>query len=76
MTLSLNMTVREAATTIPQSTPVFEKLKIDYCCGGDTLPGEACANAGVKFEEIERLLEQVHNTSERTNDFQTMSCRS
>ena len=71
MTLSSNMTVREAASTIPQSTRIFEKLKIDYCCGGNTPLGEACANAGVEFEEIERMLEQVQPTSDRAIDFQT-----
>lgn len=73
MTLSSNMTVREAATTIPQSTRIFEKLKIDYCCGGNTPLGEACANAGVEVEEIERMLEEVQTTSDRTIEFQTVT---
>ena len=73
MTLNSNMTVREAATTIPQSTRIFEKLKIDYCCGGNTPLGEACANAGLEFEEIQRMLEQAQITNDRTIEFQTVT---
>jgi regulator of cell morphogenesis and NO signaling len=73
MSLSSNMTVREAATTIPESTRVFEKLKIDYCCGGNTPLREACANAGITFEEVERMLNQAQVTDDRTIDFQTVT---
>jgi iron-sulfur cluster repair protein YtfE (RIC family) len=31
------MTVRDVAMEVPQSTRLFEKLKIDYCCGGDKI---------------------------------------
>ena len=70
MTLSSNMTVREVATAIPESTRIFEKLKIDYCCGGQKPLAEACANAGVKFEELERMFEQVQATNDLAIDFQ------
>ena len=75
MTLSSNMTVREAATAIPESTRIFEKLKIDYCCGGNTPLRDACANAGVEFEEVERLLEEVQVTNDNKIDFQTVTLR-
>lgn len=73
MTLNSNMTVREVATTMPQSTRIFEKLKIDYCCGGGTPLGEACAKAGVDLGEVERMLEQTQATDECSIDVRTVS---
>jgi iron-sulfur cluster repair protein YtfE (RIC family) len=46
MTLSTDKTVREYALEMPNATRVFEKLKIDYCCGGHRPIGDACAATG------------------------------
>jgi regulator of cell morphogenesis and NO signaling len=46
------MTVREVATQLPESTRVFETLKIDYCCGGNRSLMEACASAGVEVDNV------------------------
>jgi len=35
MTVAIDKTVRESAVENPASTRVFEKLGIDYCCGGN-----------------------------------------
>ena len=43
MTLAAGSTVGEIATEIPGATREFEKLGIDYCCGGSRTLGEACA---------------------------------
>jgi len=59
MTFNATTTVREIAATMPQATRVFEKLKIDYCCGGSTPLLEACTNAGVDFQELQNLLAQA-----------------
>lgn len=59
MTLGADKTVREYAVETPSATRVFEKLKIDYCCGGGRSLGDACAAAGVGVEEVVRLLEQA-----------------
>lgn len=50
-------TVRELAVEIPGATRLFEKLKIDYCCGGNRRFDEACQQAGVKVETISQWLE-------------------
>lgn len=73
MTLSSNMTVRDVATAMPQSTRIFEKLKIDYCCGGNTPLIEACTKAGVQIEDVERMLAESEAKSDREIDFQTAS---
>lgn len=63
MTLCAKKTVREYATETPNATRVFEKLKIDYCCGGGRSLRDACAVAGVTFDEVARLLEQAGDIS-------------
>lgn len=68
MVLSSDRTVRDVALELPQATRVFEKLKIDYCCGGDRPLGEACATAGVKVENLERMLAEAGQAEVQGND--------
>ena len=70
------MTVREIAVELPQSTRLFEKLKIDYCCGGNRPLTEACASIGVEVVEMIGMLElinQGHGSPNRAIDFQRLS---
>jgi regulator of cell morphogenesis and NO signaling len=53
MNLATCKTVRELALEIPSATRVFEKLGIDYCCGGKRSLADACDLAGVKIEEVQ-----------------------
>jgi hypothetical protein len=74
MSLDPMKTVREAAVAIPNATRVFEKTRIDYCCGGDQLLGAACARAGVDLQTLERMLEMgVGPAPTATVDFQRLS---
>jgi regulator of cell morphogenesis and NO signaling len=76
MILSSDRTVRDVVLELPQATRVFEKLKIDYCCGGDRPLGEACETAGVKFENLERMLAEAGQAEAQRNgsiDFQKAS---
>ena len=41
MSVSTEKTVRELALQIPEATRVFEKVGIDYCCGGNKSLQEA-----------------------------------
>ena len=59
MTMDTTKTVRELALEMPSATRVFEKLKIDYCCGGGRSINEACKAAGVRMDELTRLLEEA-----------------
>lgn len=52
-------TVRELALEVPNATGVFERLGIDYCCGGERSLEEACAAAHVKMEDVERSLAEA-----------------
>ena len=45
-------TVREYALEIPAATRIFEKLGIDYCCGGGKSLVDACTAAGISVDEV------------------------
>lgn len=57
MTISATKTVRELAVEVPSATRLFEKLGIDYCCGGGKSLEEACFSAGVETDEVINSLE-------------------
>ncbi len=59
MTLTITKTVRDYAIETPQTIPVFEKLGIDYCCGGNRPLEEACAAANLDVEQVLRSLESA-----------------
>ena len=72
--LDENRTVRELAVEIPGATRVFEKLKIDYCCGGNQPLSAACAQSGLDPAEVARMIDEAR-TNTRPDaalpDFQT-----
>jgi regulator of cell morphogenesis and NO signaling len=68
MTISAKMTVRELAVEVPGATRLFEKLGIDYCCGGGKALEEACANAGVPVTQIISSLEEAGLAAEQTGE--------
>jgi regulator of cell morphogenesis and NO signaling len=57
MSATMERTVRELALENPAATRVFERLQIDYCCGGGRTLDEACRAAGVAAEEVLRALD-------------------
>ena len=50
-------TVREVALENPGAARVFEKLGIDYCCGGGKSLQEACRDAHLNFDDVCHSLE-------------------
>ena len=59
-------TVREIAIEMPGATRVFERMGIDYCCGGAKSITEACQTASVTVAEVAHSLEQIETTSGAT----------
>jgi regulator of cell morphogenesis and NO signaling len=56
MSIATTKTVGEIAVEVPNAAREFEKLGIDYCCGGSRTLGEACAEAKISVDEaLERL---------------------
>jgi regulator of cell morphogenesis and NO signaling len=73
--INSSMTVREVAVEFPQSTRLFEILKIDYCCGGNRPLTEACASIGVEVGEVMGMLEAASQSEPQDNgavDFQKL----
>ncbi|MGC2447920.1 MAG: iron-sulfur cluster repair di-iron protein [Candidatus Sulfotelmatobacter sp.] len=56
-------TVRELALESSAATRVFEKLGIDYCCGGDQSLGEACHSRNLSLELVQRELDSAQQES-------------
>lgn len=74
--ITTDMTVRDVAMELPQSTRLFEKLRIDYCCGGNKPLAEACASAGVDVDSVIEMLAEVTQSNSKDEgalDFQTLT---
>ncbi len=52
MQVETTKTVRELALENPNATRVFERLGIDYCCGGGKTLEQACASAHVSLDGV------------------------
>ena len=58
-------TVREIALEQPTSIRVFEKLGIDYCCGGRKPLTEACEARSLEVDEVIAALEKAAAETEK-----------
>ena len=67
MTINSATKVRDVALELPQSTRVFEKFNIDYCCGGDQPLAQACTTAGVDFQDVVQMIDQVRQSPAQEN---------
>jgi regulator of cell morphogenesis and NO signaling len=72
MTLASMKTEGEIAAEQPGTTREFEKLGIDYCCGGSRTLGEACAEANISIDEVLARLEKssASNRADTSQDWQ------
>jgi regulator of cell morphogenesis and NO signaling len=52
MSVTTEKSVRELALENPAATRVFEKLGIDYCCGGNQSLEQACRAAKLPIGEV------------------------
>ena len=57
MGIDIQKTVAEIALEKPQAAAAFEKLGIDYCCGGRKSLAAACEEAGIDVSHVEGLLQ-------------------
>jgi regulator of cell morphogenesis and NO signaling len=70
MTLTITKAVRDYAIETPQTIPVFEKLGIDFCCGGNRPLDEACAAANLNLDAVLKALEAAVAEPARPSDRQ------
>src|SRR5664279_2779414 len=60
-------TVREIALESPSSIRIFEKLGIDYCCGGRKPLADACLETNLEIDAVLAALQatsNIHSTVE------------
>jgi len=53
------VTVGELVRAVPARARVFEKLRIDYCCGGKKPLAEVCAQRGLDASTVLTMLEAI-----------------
>ena len=72
MHLDQSTPVGQFATEFPLATRVFDRYRIDFCCGGATPLAQACADRGVDadqvLEEIRTELIERHAFSPELTD--------
>ncbi len=64
MSIDTQRTVAEIALSKPQAAATFEKLGIDYCCGGGKPLAAACEAAGIDVDHVADLLERTGGTDQ------------
>jgi regulator of cell morphogenesis and NO signaling len=73
MSWTTEKTVRELALKSPAATRVFEKLGIDYCCGGNKSLEEACHTANLNMDQVLdslEMAEQSAHAAQKDRDWQ------
>jgi regulator of cell morphogenesis and NO signaling len=65
MSVITEKTVRELALEKPGAMRVFEKLGIDYCCGGKQSLEQACREASLQVGEVLDSLEVAERSAEK-----------
>jgi regulator of cell morphogenesis and NO signaling len=67
--LDASNTVREFAVQVPNANRLFEKLGIDYCCGGHKSLTDACQQARVSVDEVLRSLKESNALEDKATDW-------
>jgi regulator of cell morphogenesis and NO signaling len=73
MSTTTEKTVRELALENATATRVFEKLGIDYCCGGNKSLEEACRTANLNIDQVLdslEMAEQSAHAAQKDRDWQ------
>lgn len=63
MAVMTERTVRELAVENPAATRIFEKLGIDYCCGGNQSLQQACERAKISIDQVVDSLEMAEESA-------------
>jgi regulator of cell morphogenesis and NO signaling len=74
MSMTAEKTVRELALENTTATRVFEKLGIDYCCGGNKSLEEACRASNVSVDQVIdslEMAEEATHAAQKDRNWQT-----
>ncbi|HHV55911.1 MAG TPA: iron-sulfur cluster repair di-iron protein [Firmicutes bacterium] len=63
-TINEQKTVAELVTERPDRTRIFERLGIDYCCGGRKTLAQACQEKGLDVRTVVATLQAVEEAAE------------
>jgi regulator of cell morphogenesis and NO signaling len=69
MQINESITVAEIATSSLVAVRVFERLGIDYCCGGKRLLADVCRQKGYDTAAVRRELDEAEKASDDTRDW-------
>jgi len=61
--------LRSIALEQPATIRVFERFHLDYCCGGNRLLAEACAEKGIAMEDVVTALNEATGSETGEQDF-------
>lgn len=68
--------VGELVSERPSRARLFERLHIDYCCGGQQTLAEACTGAGLQLEVVQAALQTLDEADARPDDDESTDWRS
>lgn len=71
MSISAETTVSQLATSIPHACRIFERHRIDYCCGGKRPLKEACERVGADVGVVIAALEEPSRDTDAHVDWRT-----
>ena len=57
MTVDVNKPLGDLVTQNPNRAPIFDELKLDYCCNGHRTLSEAVSTAGLNLDEVVATLD-------------------
>src|SRR4051794_746195 len=63
MTITETTPVGDIVTAVPSSIRVFERHRVDFCCGGRQPLAAACEERGLSLAAIEREIEATAATN-------------
>jgi len=68
-------TLGELVAERPARAPLFERLRLDYCCGGSQTLAEACRKRGLEIDTVRAMLEALDAASIELEGFEPTDWR-
>jgi len=68
-------TLGELVADRPARAPLFERLRLDYCCGGSQTLAEACRKRGLEIDTVRAMLEALDAASIEREGFEPTDWR-
>jgi regulator of cell morphogenesis and NO signaling len=75
MQIDTNVTVSEIAVGSLAAVRVFERLGIDYCCGGKRPLAAVCQEKGLDIDDVQRALQSADAPGAEARDWNSASLR-